>query len=45
MLGDIVPSVDVQVVDEKLALDRVRAGESIDQLIARILDPGREARI
>ena len=45
MVRDVVSRVDVQMVDEQLALDAVRAGECVDQLVAGFFDPRYEARV
>jgi hypothetical protein len=33
------------MVDQKIALDAVHAGERVDQLVARVLDTGAQARV
>ena len=43
--ADVLARVDVEVVDEQLAVDAVALREHVDQLLARALDPVREVRV
>ena len=45
MAGDVLARVHVEVVEKELARDGVRGRQSIDELVARILDSGRQLRV
>ena len=43
--GDIVSRMDVEMIDQQVALDVVCARECVDQLVARVVDARRERRV
>jgi hypothetical protein len=45
MAGDVLARVHVEVVEQQLARDAVRARERVHELVAGILDLGREPRV
>ena len=45
MPGDVLARVDVEVLDERRALDPVRLGERVHERIARVLDSVDEVRV
>ena len=45
MARDVLARVDVEVVDEQVAVDAVRVGEDADQLVARVVHAVGEVRV